>query len=373
MHFLLLKRYLRNINPCTDHPSPLRRSRFTVNQHRWNHTVTHCVKLKKKKKVRNSNLTMFKIICPPVLWWPPQWQRLSPSTCSTRRSQGTGGGSLSWTAPENIQCYFLFIFWSIYIVHGSDLLSKVLGGDVEYVGVGGRGEEVGQGLGLHVPAKKLNICQISQFIHPSSKTMIWWNIHFNSLNILAPLPPPVRPDWLNKQQTNNKQKTNKQTNNKKTTNNKQTTNKQPLPPPVRPDWLNKQKTNKKQQTNNKQTTSPSSSPPRLAPGEACGSEANRSYVVAHGPPAIRWLKKENEDLVKVLNMTRDRWEWVSKREWIGAGHLSYDLALPLHLRVQLWTWHYAPANQLINPPSLLWLPSFKFWISNFILDSFVLR
>ena len=43
------------------------------------------------------------------------------------------------------------MFFLLYIVHGSDLLGEVLCGDVEYVGVGGGGEEVGQRLRLGVP------------------------------------------------------------------------------------------------------------------------------------------------------------------------------------------------------------------------------
>ena len=42
-------------------------------------------------------------------------------------------------------------------------------------------------------------------------------------------------------------------------------------------------------------------------------------------------------------------EWIGVGVgWIGVGHLPYDLALPLHLRVQLGTRHYAPAT-LIAP------------------------
>ena len=58
------------------------------------------------------------------------------------------------------------------------------------------------------------------------------------------------------------------------------------------------------------------------------------------------------------------------------GHLPYDLALPLHLRVQLRTRHYAPATSLINCPfSLLWLPPLESflaaWLIGPILDYFV--
>ena len=60
----------------------------------------------------------------------------------------------------------------------------------------------------------------------------------------------------------------------------------------------------------------------------------------------------------------------------GVGHLPYDLALPLHLRVQLRTRHYAPATSLINcPSSLLWLPPLESflaaWLIGPILDYFV--
>ena len=44
-----------------------------------------------------------------------------------------------------------YVLFLLYIVHGSDLLGEVLCGDVEYVGVGGGGEEVGQRLRLGVP------------------------------------------------------------------------------------------------------------------------------------------------------------------------------------------------------------------------------
>ena len=113
-------------------------------------------------------------------------------------------------------------FKSTYIVHGSDLLSKVLCWDVEYVGVWGGGEKVGKGLWLGVPEHKptkldqcsLSIHYSSMYLTQKNKTNNWYSsithpsfvIHYSSIHpfkstfhqtsIHSPLPPPVRPNWL---------------------------------------------------------------------------------------------------------------------------------------------------------------------------------